>query len=160
MNPTRTVETEIVIAAPPAVVWAVLTDGAGYAAWNPFIRAMSGPIRPGARLTISVHPAGGRAMTFRPRVLVADPGRELRWLGRLVLPGLFDGEHSFRLVPQGEATRLIHAETFRGVLAWLIDTDRFRADFTAMNRALKQRVEHPGEQKNPLFRSERTPGLF
>ncbi len=160
MGPTRTIETEIVIAAPPAAVWAVLTDGAGFAAWNPFIRAMSGPVRPGARLTISVHPAGGRAMTFRPRVLVADPGRELRWLGRLVLPGLFDGEHSFRLVPLGEATRLIHAEAFRGVLVWLIDTNRFRADFIAMNEALKQRVERPGVQNNPLSRSERTPGLF
>jgi hypothetical protein len=145
MGPTRTLETEIVIAAPPAAVWAVLTDGAGFAAWNPFIREMSGPVRPGARLTVSVHPAGGRAMTFRPRVLVADSGRELRWLGRLILPGLFDGEHSFRLVPLKGATRLIHAETFRGALVWLIDTDRFRADFTAMNEALKRRVEGQGE---------------
>jgi hypothetical protein len=141
MGPTRTVETEIFIAAPPDAVWAVLTDGARYGAWNPFIRALSGPVEPGARLTIAVHPAGGRAMTFRPRVLVADPARELRWLGRLVLPGLFDGEHSFRLMPEREGTRLIHAETFRGLLVGLVDINRFRADFTAMNEALKARAE-------------------
>ncbi len=99
-------------------------------------------------------------MTFRPRVLVANPGREQRWLGRLILPGIFDGEHSFRLVPLREATRLIHAETFRGALVWLIDTYRFRADFTALNEALKRRVEGPGEQKNPPPRAEKTPGLF
>ena len=141
MGPTQTVETEIFIAVPPDAVWAVLTDGAQYGAWNPFIRALSGPAEPDARLTIAVHPSGGRPMTFRPRVLVAEPARELRWLGRLGLPGLFDGEHSFRLLPEREGTRLIHAETFCGLLVGLIDTNRFRADFIAMNEALKARAE-------------------
>jgi len=30
--------------------------------------------------------------------------RELRWLGRLLIPGLFDGEHSLRLEPTLDAT--------------------------------------------------------
>jgi hypothetical protein len=94
-------------------------------------------------------------MTFRPQVLVADSGRELRWLGRLILPGIFDGEHSFRLVPLDEATRLIHAETFRGALVWLIDTDRFCADFTSMNEALKRRVEGPGKKNRLPARKKR-----
>ncbi len=34
--------------------------------------------------------------TFRPTVLVAEPNRELRWLGRLFMPGPFDGEHRSR----------------------------------------------------------------
>jgi len=36
-------------------------------------------------------------MTFRPTILKAEPERELRWLGRLLLPGLFDGEHVFEI---------------------------------------------------------------
>lgn len=36
-------------------------------------------------------------MTFHPVVLVAVQERELRWLGRLLIPGLFDGEHTFQL---------------------------------------------------------------
>ena len=36
-------------------------------------------------------------MTFKPTVLAVHPERELRWLGRFILPGLFDGEHSFRI---------------------------------------------------------------
>lgn len=160
MGPTRTVETEIVIAAPPGADWAVLTDGAGFPVWNPFIRAMSGPVRPGARLTVFVQLAGGRAMTFRTLVLVADPGRKLRWLGQLILTGLFDGEHSFPFLPLKGATRLIHAETFRGALVCLIDTDRFRASFTAMNEALNRRIVGEGGQKNPPSRPEKTPGSF
>jgi hypothetical protein len=36
-------------------------------------------------------------MTFRPTVLNAETNRELRWLGHLLAPGLFDGEHSFTI---------------------------------------------------------------
>jgi len=30
-------------------------------------------------------------MTFRPKVLAAQPGVLLRWIGRLIMPGTFDG---------------------------------------------------------------------
>ena len=138
--PTRTIETQIDIPAPPQTVWQVLTDGPAYADWNPFIRNMSGAVVVGGRLTNRMHPAGGSAMTFRPKVLVADPARELRWLGRLGLPRLFDGEHYFRLVPHGTGTRLVHGEAFRGLLLWVMKVDRFRDDFTAMNLSLRDRV--------------------
>ena len=45
-----------------------------------------------------MQPPGGRGATLRPTVLEADPGRQLRWLGQLLLPGLFDGDHSFTVV--------------------------------------------------------------
>lgn len=138
--PARTIETEIDIPAPPQAVWKVLTDGPAYAGWNPFIRSMSGAVVAGGRLTNRMHPAGGSAMTFRPRVLVANPARELRWIGRLGLPRIFDGEHYFRLEPHGSGTRLVHGETFRGLLLWVMKVDRFRDDFTAMNLALRDRV--------------------
>lgn len=138
--PTRTIETEIDIPASPQAVWQVLTDGPAYADWNPFIRSMSGAVVAGGRLTNRIHPAGQSAMTFRPRVLVADPARELRWLGRLGLPRIFDGEHYFRLEANATGTRLVHGETFRGLLLWGMKVDRFREDFTAMNLALRDRV--------------------
>jgi hypothetical protein len=138
--PARRIETEIDIPAPPLAVWQVLTDGPAYPDWNPFIRAMSGRVAEGERLATTMHPQCGKPMTFHPRVLVADPGRELRWLGRLGLPRLFDGEHFFRLEATDTGTRLVHGETFRGLLLWVMSVDRFRADFTAMNLALRERV--------------------
>jgi hypothetical protein len=138
--PNRRIETVIDIPAPPQAVWQVLADGPAYGRWNPFIRAMSGKVAAGERLTNTMHPQGGKPMTFRPTVLVADPGRELRWLGRLGLPRFFDGEHYFRLEATDTGTRLVHGETFRGLLLWVMSTDRFRADFTAMNLALRDRV--------------------
>lgn len=88
---------EIDIAAAPERVWSILTDFVAYPSWNPFIRSISGDIEAGQRLTVSIQPVGGRAMTFRPTVLLVQPNGELRWLGHLLFPGIFDGEHFFRI---------------------------------------------------------------
>jgi len=141
--PRDALTTEVTINAPPAAVWAVLTDAAAYPDWNPFIRHIAGTFTAGARLTTRMH-AGGtdRGMTFTPRVLVARPAVELRWRGRLVAPRLMDAEHSFVLHPTADGgTRVVHAETFRGIAMWVFRAETFRPDFAAMNAALKARVE-------------------
>ena len=74
-----------------------------------------------------------------------NPQKTFRWLGHLLIPGLFDGEHIFELEPFSEnSTRLIQREEFQGILVGLfwrnLDTD-VRSGFVAMNEALKKRVE-------------------
>jgi hypothetical protein len=65
--------------------------------WNPFITAIEGVPEAGARLVVTIRAPGRKARDFRPRVLAAREGRELRWLGRLIMPGIFDGEHIHEL---------------------------------------------------------------
>jgi hypothetical protein len=56
---------------------------------------------------------GSRIMGFQPTVLRAEPNRELRWRGRLWMPGLFDGEHSFIVEAHGpDRARFVQHETF------------------------------------------------
>jgi hypothetical protein len=138
---------ETVIEASPERVWAILTDFAAYPEWNPFIRVIEieGDLRVGARLRARIQPSGGKGMTFRPTVLVADPGRELRWIGHLFLPGIFDGEHYFAIRPRSDRTILFqHGEEFRGLLIpsmrKSLDRDT-RRGFVEMNEALKARAE-------------------
>ena len=95
------IEAGILISAPPSRVWQVLTDFSAFPAWNPFIRSISGPLREGARLTVQIMPPGRSSMHFRPTVLVSRPNEELRWRGSLLIPGLFSGEHSVLLRPEG-----------------------------------------------------------
>jgi hypothetical protein len=136
--------TERHLPATPDRVWQVLSDLPAHAAWNPFIRSASGELRPGCVLKLSLTPPGGRPMRFSPRVLVADPGRELRWLGRVLMPGVFDGEHYFLLQPDAGGTRLVHGEKFNGLLVpWLMRSFAAptRAGFEAMNSALEQRLQ-------------------
>jgi hypothetical protein len=83
-------------------------------------------------------------MTIRPTVLAAEPERELRWTGRLVLPGLFDGEHRFRIVPiDGQRSRIVHGERFTGILVGFVKgtLGKTEAGFEQMNAALEQRIE-------------------
>ena len=140
----RLIETATNIRAPAARIWSILTDFSAYPAWNPFITAAEGELRPGARLKITIAPPGHRPMTLRPVVLVVTPEYELRWLGRLLMPGLFDGEHAFGLEQQAETCRFLHAERFSGLLLLLLGEGLFEATrqgFEAMNAALKQRAE-------------------
>ena len=140
----RLIETAMHIRAPAARVWSILTDFPAYPGWNPFITAAEGELSPGARLKITIAPPGHRPMTFRPVVLVVTPEYELRWLGRLLMPGLFDGEHAFGLEQQPESCRVLHGERFSGFLLPFIGKQLFEATrqgFEAMNTALKQRAE-------------------
>ena len=78
-------------------VWEVLADLAAYPTWNPFLPEIEGELRVGARLRVRFQPVDERGMTIRPTVRAVEPGREVRWLGHLLVPGIFDGEHRFLL---------------------------------------------------------------
>ena len=141
----KELHSEIEIQASAERVWQLLTDFPGFPQWNPFIRKASGNIRVGERLEIRPQPSGARAMTFRPTVLKAEPNREFRWLGHLLIPGLFDGEHIFTIEPLGGSrVRFTQREVFTGLLVPLLarglDTDT-RRGFEEMNQALKTRAE-------------------
>ena len=141
----KQLRSEIDVHATPERVWQVLTDFAAYPQWNPFITRADGEARRGRRLTLRMQPAGGRATTFRPTVLEAAQGRQLRWLGRLLVPGLFDGEHRFTIRPLGDGqVRLVQQEDFRGLLVPLLAGSLDRRTlpaFEQMNQALKRRAE-------------------
>lgn len=142
---SRQLHTEIIIAASPEDVWEVLTDFTAYPAWNPFVRRIAGRLETGARLEVELAPPGGRSMTIRPTLREAQPGRILRWLGQVGLPGLFDGEHSFQIEPLGQGrVRFVQSERFTGILVPLlmpfIGTST-QQGFEVMNEALRERVE-------------------
>ena len=141
---TTVIATSVDIAADPEAVWDVLTDFAAYGDWNPFMDRVQGTSEVGSRLVVHLHQAGRRGMTFRPTVVAAVPGQELRWVGKLGPGGLFDGEHSFVLTRNADGTtHLDHGEVFSGVLVSLLRgmVKNSDAGFPAFNAALKERVE-------------------
>lgn len=138
------VETFEEIDAPPEVVWEVLLEFDSYPEWNPFVKSIEGIPIEGERLEVRIEPPESRATTFKPEVVAAEENRRLAWLGRLVVPFAFDGYHEFHLEPiDDRRTRLLQRETFRGALVpMLLDEDRIRRGFEAMNRAVKERAEN------------------
>lgn len=143
----KTIRTEAHIPAPPAKVWAVLTDFSAYSQWNPLnIRAEAkGAPRLGARLdTTFVNPAGKPGATVRQTVTLSrfEPERSLAWTG--VVPLLFKGTHHFTLSPEGDGTRLLHGEDMGGLIAMTFSEAQLLRDFVpwyeAVNRAVAARV--------------------
>jgi hypothetical protein len=140
----REIRTTVEIDAPPAAVWRVLTDFPAYGDWNPFIRSIAGAAQEGERLTVRLEPPDGKGMTITPTVLAVEPDRELKWKGRLLVPGLFDGVHTLRIEPlDGERSRFVHGERFTGILVGLVKgvLAKTETGFEQMNSALKERVE-------------------
>src|ERR1700690_544016 len=136
---------EIEIKAAPETVWNLLTDVSRFPEWNPFIRRLRGELKAGQKLVVFIQPSGTRGMEFNPVVLNVEPNRELRWLGRLVFPGLFDGEHIFQIEPLGDVlVRFRQREIFSGVLVPLLKSSLesdTRRGFNEMNQKLKELAE-------------------
>lgn len=143
----RQISTEIDIRASAARVWAILTDLPAYGQWNPLIREASGEIAGGGRLELFISTPGLASRKVGVEVLRVDKDKELRWLGRLALPHLLDGDHSFLIQTlDAEHVKVVQQERFSGLLVpfvapWLMPN--MTAGFEAMNRALKQRAESP-----------------
>ena len=136
---------EIEIQASAECVWQVLSDFASYPEWNPFIRRISGQPKEGTRLRVYIEPPGTKGRTFRPKVLKAEAKRELRWLGRLLIPGFFNGDHIFTIEQIGsERVRFVQREIFSGLLVSFLLQGldmKIRRGFEQMNQALKLQAE-------------------
>ena len=140
----KQINTEIEIAAAPAVVWEILTELDEFENWNPFVVEANGDVVVGEKLVVSIQPPGKKAQTFRPTVTVVDPERKFEWLGKLGVSGVFDGRHQYILEPSGDGTKFIQREEFTGILAGLLIRmigAATREGFEAMNYALKDRAE-------------------
>ena len=101
---------------------------------------------------------------MHPTVLAAEPGRELRWLGHLLVRGIFDGEHRWLIEEAGPGrVRFTQSERFGGILVpllWKKLRDGGTAKgFRAMNEALARRVAEspPTDRVEVIEAPERRP---
>jgi hypothetical protein len=139
----HTIDTVVIIKAAPHEVWAVIAEFERYAEWNPFILRAEGDAVAGSTVRLYIQPPGGKGMTHHPTILIAEPARHLRWLGKVSVPGMFAAQHDFILDPIGEGTRLRHREVFTGLIVPFLHRtlQRTQAGFELLNQALKERVE-------------------
>jgi hypothetical protein len=110
--------TSIIIRAPAESVWALLTDAAGYPAWNSTIVKIDGRIAAGETIKLYAKATPGRP--FLLRVTEFSPGRAMTWVGGMPV-GLFTGTRRLALTPgAGGEVEFAMAETYTGPLAPLI----------------------------------------
>jgi hypothetical protein len=141
----KEIKTEVLINATSDKVWTVFTNFDNYHKWNPFIKSIIGQVLVGNIIIVQLEPPGAKGMIFKPKVLTFEPNKELRWLGHLLFPGLFDGEHKFELIDNGDGTTTFRqSERFKGILVPLfkkmLDENTING-FNLMNQKLKELAE-------------------
>lgn len=139
------ITTRVEINAPAEKVWAHLIKFEKYPEWNPFLRIEGTPVENGS-LNVKFHREGDNWFSMSPTVLKYSAGHMI-WRGRLLMPGIFTGEHQFRIEQLGP-DRLIfhHSEEFNGLLIPFFGLSETEKKFVAMNEALKKLSESASRQ--------------
>lgn len=132
-------------------VWKILIGFERYPEWTRVFEFPLGHTDVGERLTVKISSGGSKSMIFKPLLLEAHEPVEFRWKGRLLLRGIFDGEHIFRIEETGEGrVRFTHSEIFSGFLVpWLwrdLDTNT-RRGFERFNMDIKRKAEQAARSK-------------
>jgi hypothetical protein len=131
------------IDAPPARIWAILTDGAHYPDWDSGVVSVDGRIASGE--TIKVVSAAAPGRTFPVKVTSFDPDRSMIWSGGMPL-GLFKGVRTFSLTPAGDgSTRFLVREEYSGPLVGMMSRSMpdLGPSFAQFANGLKQLAERP-----------------
>jgi hypothetical protein len=95
-------------------------------------------------IQVFIKPPNSNGMKFKSKIVKYEPEKEIRWLGKLWIPKIFDGEHSITIKKIDENKVLfIQKERFNGLLVPLFtnmlkDT---KSEFQMMNQKLKQESE-------------------
>lgn len=140
---TKHISTEIILNAPVNKAWAELVDFSKYPDWNPFIRKISGDIKKGNTIEVTFQIQGSDPVVFTPEIKKIEENNILQWEGRLFLPGIFTGRHTFQLIKIGPyKTKLIQKEDFNGMLVPFFNYDSTTKGFNLMNQQLKKRIEN------------------
>ncbi len=102
---------EIVIAAPPEMVWDTLTDLKSWPRWMPGVKSMQadGPVQVGTMFRWKAGPG-----TIRSEIVESDRPRGVAWKGRTL--GI-NAVHAWRMEERGGATRVFTEESWSGLLA-------------------------------------------
>jgi hypothetical protein len=138
----KEIKTEILINSTPEKVWSILTKFDNYPNWNPFIKSLNGDVKVGKKIIVKIQPPNSKGMTFKPKILSFETNKEISWLGHLLFTGLFDGEHKFELIDNGNGTTTFkQSEKFKGIFVGLLNLENTKKGFEAMNEKLKELAE-------------------
>ncbi len=125
----------------PEKVWAILTDVAAWPQWDPFCDKIEGRVALGEKIKAFTKLSPGRAFPVKVTELI--PHQKMTWSGGMPL-GLFKGERTFTLTPQGGKTEFTLHEVFSGPMLALIG--KSIPDMTEAFEKFVQGLKHRAEQ--------------
>lgn len=106
---------KIDIDAPAEKVWALLTDAAGYPAWNSTVVGIEGAIAEGERIALT---ATSSDRVFKLTVSDVQPNRGMTWSDGMA--PIFRGVRTFAIAPREGGVRFEMVEVFSGLMLPMI----------------------------------------
>ena len=134
----KVVHAEQVVSASPDRVWAVLTDAAGYAEWNPIFVSAQGEFRQGGGVVYEMKSPDGAVSRVEPEIRKLEVEREINQYGGL--PGILTFDHTWHLEPVAGGTRVTQHEEYRGLYVWFWDPAWVERAYEEAIIALSERV--------------------
>lgn len=83
----KEIKTEILINASPEKVWAIFSDFENYPTWNPFIKSLTGQVKVGDKVHVTIQPYDSKPMSFKPKILHLKPRKKFDGWGVCFLEG-------------------------------------------------------------------------
>lgn len=135
---------EVVIAATPEQVWAVLVDLPAYARWNPWLLRADGEAAVGATVWAEVV-LGEQRRRAKHKVLAVDPATRFCWRDAGWTTAFVYGQRCRWLAPRADGTVLFRQELLLEGTSKQMALRRYgpalRAGMAAETAALRRRVE-------------------
>jgi hypothetical protein len=137
------IEHRLGVQVPPEVVWEIIADVPGWAAWNPLYPQAAGRIGYGELLTLTLALPDQPARVITPRIVDWAPQEAVHW--RLsMMGGLVSSIRYLEIEPVGDGGCIFsNGEIFSGLLGPRVVRPMRRAikqGFTAMGEAVRDRA--------------------
>ena len=104
----REIKTQYHYAVKTSLLWKIIIDFPHYPMWNNFILEVFGEAEPATRIKFKFQLLRGIMLPATAIILTVESEKEIRWKGRLPIPGLFSAEHYYVLDSNGKP---YHPET-------------------------------------------------
>jgi len=110
------------------------------------LRFRGGTLAEGEKIKLRLDPNGGRGYEFEPRVIAYVEPKHFAWVARTGFPGVFDGEHHFKLEKTDDCGTVLHNyEIYSGLMSPIMKQlpmmKGAREGFELMNREIKRETE-------------------
>ena len=137
--------TDFEIDASDEQVWAVLVDFEQYADWNLSLPSISGDLREGSTVSLTLGLPGRPNLNVKAQLREVTANRRLTWCGHLGADRLFTGYREFAIEPLAERkVRVTHVEDLQGWIAPVFEALMGRSvqrHHDTFNESLKSRAE-------------------
>lgn len=146
----QTIQTEIDIEAPPEKVWSIISEVDKWHEWSPTINASEGKAEIGSVVTITMmsKEPGKDGPKYNPEIIQMEEPTYFHWRAHMMAGFIFTNEKIIELEKTESGTKVIHKETFKGLMAAAMK-GQMEKGVSPMLNLMNDALKKVAEEKSP-----------